>query len=49
MHSGTTMGRDVKNTLLDIAKKVGKLSESKAKEFLDQLVKEGRYVQELWS
>lgn len=46
---GVKMGNDVMETLKSIASEEGNLSIDSAKEFLNKLSSEGRYVQELWA
>ena len=46
---GVKMGNDVMETLKKIAGEEGKMSADSAKDFLNKLSSEGRYVQELWA
>lgn len=46
---GTKMGHDVSETLRSIVSDVGGMSHEEAKKYLDEMSKEGRFVQELWS
>ena len=43
------MARDVQNTLLNIIKTHGNLSDSEASEYVKKLQKKGRYLQDVWS
>ena len=43
------MARDVQNTLLDIVKTHGKMSNEEASEYVKKLQKKGRYLQDVWS
>ncbi|GAB5369942.1 hypothetical protein AAMO2058_001449400 [Amorphochlora amoebiformis] len=46
---GTAMGREVKETLIQIVKEEGGQSKEEALKFVDGLSKKGKYIQELWS
>jgi len=46
---GTAMGRDIRETIVHVAEKVGGMTTKQAQDFLKKLQTEGRYIQELWS
>lgn len=46
---GTQMGRSVKDTLLTVAQRQGRLTEKQAHDLIDKMVHSQRYIQELWS
>lgn len=45
----TSMGKDVKTELVNLAVEFGQMSQDQAANWLSQLQSSGRYVQELWS
>ena len=46
---GTQMGKDVQNTFEDIIQQKNSCSKQEASEFLEELMEQKRYIQELWS
>ena len=46
---GSTKPRNIKDCIIDIAQKHGKMSLAKAKGFVKKLQDKHRYIQELWS
>jgi NADPH-ferrihemoprotein reductase len=46
---GTAMGRDVLDVFRNLVSQYGKYSPSDAEIFVDKLIRQNRYVQELWS
>lgn len=49
LRDARNMARDVQNTLLDIVKTHGKMSDEEASEYVKKLQKKGRYLQDVWS
>lgn len=46
---GTGMGRDIMNTFVDICHKYGGMTKPAAETYIDRQVRNGKYIQELWS